>query len=284
MGLAQQTVERLQLGLALARLRDAANKSQQEAASAIGRTAGRISQVENGKGTLNTDELGVLLDFYGVAEDERETVLALGVASRKRQSRRGYVDVLPQPFQRMTDLQVAAEVIDWYECGVIPGLAQSPAYIRALLSSADSIFWEASERETEERIQFRLAQQRRVLRSGQSKTINLVFSEDTLHHLIGGASVMRGQVLHLLQLVEENPRLTIQVVPNSVENNPALGGGLVALEFGEARPVAFASVLHGPYTYYDQPGDTEPMRRIFNRVRELAMSPEDTRSLLITTL
>jgi transcriptional regulator with XRE-family HTH domain len=283
--MAQKTVERLQLGAALTRLRGAAGRSQQEAAAVLGLSTGRISQIEHAKGTLGIEELTRLLDFYEVAGAERETVLALGAASRKRQKRRGYVDTLPEPFQRLTDLQATAEAVGWYECGVVPGLAQSPDYVRALLGSADSIFWDSSEEETANRIEFRLRQQRQVLESPSPQAIRLIFTEDTLHHVVGGPSVMRGQVLHLLQLVERHPRLSIRVVPNSAPDNPALGGGLVVLDFDAGRrPVAFASVLHGPYTYYDQPEDTVPMRRIFDRVQELALSAGESRALLISLL
>ncbi|RKT51719.1 helix-turn-helix domain-containing protein [Saccharothrix australiensis] len=284
MGMAEQTVERRQLGLALARLRDDAGRSQLEAGRAIGRSAGRISQIEHGKGTLGPDELIKLLDFYEVGNDERATILALGTASRRRVKPRGYLDVLPQPFKRLGELQAAAEVISWYECGVMPGLVQSPQYIRSLLGSADSIFWEASEEETSERIEFRLAQQRLVLESQSPRKINLIFTEDTLHHVVGGPSVMRGQVLHLLQMMEEYPMLDVRVVPNAVPDNPALGGGLVVLDFPEGTPVAFVSTLYGAYTYYHQPSDIQPMRRIFERVHQLALSAENTRSLLVNTL
>lgn len=284
MGRARQTVERLQLGLALLRLRNQTKKSQQEAGTAIDRTAGRLSQVENGRGALGARELGKLLDFYGATGEEREMVLALGRASRRREPRRGYVDTLPEPFQRLVELQSAADKINWYECGVVPGLVQSPDYVRAIMRNGDSIYWDSSEEETSERIAFRLGHQRRVLETTAPKKINIVFTEDTLHHDIGGAAVMRGQVLHLLQLVERHPTLSVEVVPTAAPDNPALGGGIIALDFDSGPTITFASVLHGPYTYYDQGVDTEPMRRIFHRVRELALSPEDTRNLLIGML
>lgn len=282
MGQARQTIERLQLGLALTRLRTHAKRSQSEAGAAIGRTAGRLSQVENGRGGLGVEELTKLLDFYGVRGPERETILALGAAARRRATRRGYIDNLPEPFQRMAELQAAANVISWYECGIVPGLVQSPAYVRAIMNLSNSIYWDSSDEETVERILFREEHQRRVLEIGSPRQIDIVFTEDSLDHVIGDASVMRGQLLHLLQLLER--QVDIRIVPNGTANNPALGGGLVVLDFPRATPVSFASVLHGPYTYYDQPEDIEPMQRTFRRVRELALSSEDTRLLLLDRL
>ncbi|WP_367134028.1 helix-turn-helix domain-containing protein [Saccharothrix sp. HUAS TT1] len=279
MALARQTIERLQLGLELTRLRNQAKKSQGEAGAAIGRTPGRVSQVENGRGGLGAEELTKLLDFYGARGRERETILALGAAARRRAPRRGYVDNLPEPFQRLAELQAAADSIHWYECGVIPGLVQSKDYVRAIMALSNSIYWPDSEAETAERIAFRLDHQRRVLETGEPKRIGIVFTEDSLDNVVGDASVMRGQVLHLLQLLER--RVDIRIVPKGTANNPALGGGLVVLDFPQATPVGFASVLHGPATYYDQAEDVEPIQRIFSRVEELALSRADTRALLI---
>ncbi|ACU40794.1 helix-turn-helix domain-containing protein [Actinosynnema pretiosum subsp. pretiosum] len=275
------TVERLQLGVSLTRLRTAARKSQSEAASAIDRTAARLSQVENGKGSLGTEELLKLLDFYGVQGNERNTILALGTAARRRSVRRGYVDTLPEPFQRLVEMQVAASRISWYECGVIPGLVQSPDYVQAIMALSNSIYWEPSEEETGNRISFRLDHQRRVLECGGPKDITVIFTEDSLQHTVGSTSVMRGQVLHLLQLLERHENLTIRVVLNSAVDNPALGGGLVLLDFQESSPVSFAPLLYGPCTYYDQAEDLATMQRMYLRVEELALSRERTRELLI---
>lgn len=276
MGRVRQTVERTQLGLALLRLRTAAKKSQQEAAEAVGRTAARISQVENGKGTLGGEELTKLLIFYGVTGTRRDTLLALGRASRRRQRGHGFVDLLPESYQRLTDMLAATDAIRWYECGLVPGLVQSPDYVAAMIRTAATA---SSEAEVQERIAFRLAQQKGVLDTADSKTIEIVFTEDALRHVIGDHKVMRGQILHMLQLVERHPSVSLRVVPDSAHNNPALGGGLIIV--GTSTPISFAPPLYGPSTYYDQPRDTEPMQRIFDRVRDLALSSSDTRKLLL---
>jgi transcriptional regulator with XRE-family HTH domain len=274
-------VERLQLGLTLQRLRNEAGKSQQEAAEEIGRSAARLSQVENGKGALGTTELVRLLDFYGVKPDERATVLALGKASRRRQPRLGYVDNLPDSFMRYMDLLSAAKRISWYECGVVPGLVQSQSYVKGIVAVGGSFGTEA---ETAERISFRLALQNQVLTSGNAERIDIVFTEDSLQHVVGDQSVMREQVLHMLQLLEQHDALCIRIVPVDTVNNPGLGGGLVALEFESAQPITYATVLYGPSTYYDEPSYTEPMRHLFEQVQDLAWNARETRAALIDFL
>lgn len=281
MGQTRQTVERLQLGLTLQRLRLAADKSQQEAADVIGRSAGRLSQVENGKGALGVEELTRLLDFYGVEGEARATVLALGKASRRRQPRRGYLDTLPDAYPRFMDLLAAARRIAWYDCGVVPGLVQSQNYVKALINAGGS---SRSDEETVERIAFRQDMQRRVLESGTADRIDVVFTEDALLHVVGDESVMREQVLHLLQALEQHAALSIRIIPLEARDNPALGGGMIALEFDTAQPITFASTIYGSSTYYDQPSDTEPMRALFEQVTEIAWSPENSRAALIRFL
>ncbi|MFD4641290.1 helix-turn-helix domain-containing protein [Lentzea sp. NPDC058436] len=281
MGQARQTAERLQLGLTLQRHRLAAGVAQQDAANAIGRSAGRLSQVENGKGALGLDELVRLLDLYGVTSSDRETILSLGKASRRRQPRAGYLDTLPDSYLRFTDMLAAAKRIGYYEAGVMPGIVQSEPYIRALMDAASAV---RSEAETAERIEFRLQSQRRVFELGNAEQIDIVFTEETLLRVVGDEAVMSQQVVYLLGLLDQHPHLEVRIVPLSVGNNPLLGGGLVSLEFENATMITFAPAVWGPSQYFDQPADTGPMRRLFAAAQDIALSPQDSRGALIRFL
>ncbi|MDA3624510.1 helix-turn-helix transcriptional regulator [Saccharopolyspora sp. WRP15-2] len=276
----RQTVERRQLGLMLRRLRDRAGRTQQQAARAIGRDTARISQVETAKGSFSVDELRTLLDFYEVTEDERQTALELGAQARKRQRGRTYTDQLPRSFERLADLQADAKKIGFYDTGIVPGLAQSPDYAKAVIAA---FWWQAPEGEVEKLVSFRIDQQRRVLDSEPPKELAFVLTETALDQVVGSVSVLRGQLLHLLQL-GERPNAVIQVVRRDVPNNPLLGGGLITLDFADAAPrIAFAA-SHGPATYHDQEADTGPMFHAFERAQELALTPKESADLLLTKL
>jgi transcriptional regulator with XRE-family HTH domain len=285
MARARQTLERRQLGLALRRIREASGKSQQEAAEAISRVRSRIVELEDGKGTLNQDDLGKLLDFYGVSGDERNTVLALGAQARKRQRGRTYTDLLPGAFQRFADLEASATEISSYESGVIPGLLQSPGYVRAVIEDGDGVWWEPSDAEREQRVSFRLSRQAKTWDAGESKVLRFVFTEDALHAAVGNLEVMREQLSHILQLINRANDLTVQVLRQATYQNPARGGGFTVFSFGSnGIPVGFSNVVFGPSTYYHDEADTEIMLRGFDRLRELALSPEESRRLIEKTL
>lgn len=281
MAYGRPTVERRQLGLTLKRLREQAKKSQQDAANAIGKARTRITQAESGTGSLSTADLETLLGFYAVEGKDRQIVLALGAETRKRQPRRAYTDLLPGSFQRFADLEADAIKVFCYESGVVPGLLQSRSYVYALIDAADNVWWEPSEDMRENRATFRLDRQRRTLKANKSKTLHFVIGEAALNDVVGSPDVMPEQLRHLLSLIDSQPSLTVQVLPTTIQNNPARGGGLTVLDFGISAPrVGFASVVYGPSTYYGEDVDTAALLRTFKRFRELALSPDESKQLI----
>ncbi|MCA1193182.1 DUF5753 domain-containing protein [Saccharopolyspora sp. 6V] len=182
-------------------------------------------------------------------------------------------------FERLADLQADAGAIGFYDTGIVPGLAQSADYARAVFTACDGIWWPSSAAEVQRRLDFRLEQQRRVLEAPEPKDIALVLTETALDQVVGSPEVLRGQLEHLLGLGARDD-VTVQVVPRSVPNNPVLGEGLITLDFGAAAPRIAFKGSHAPATYYDHEEDTTPMFRAMDRLRELASSPEESVVLL----
>lgn len=284
MGQARQTVERRQLGLTLRRLRKEAGKSQQEAAQAIGKVRSRIVDLEDGRSAAPEEDLVKLLDCYGISGEQREITLALGVEARKRQRRRAYTDLLPGAFQRFADLEASATEISSYESGIIPGLLQSPGYVRSIISAGDGVWWAPSDTELDQRVSFRLARHASVWGEGAPKSLRFVFTEDALHATVGSPEVMHEQHAHILRLVDYNGA-SVQVLPHGIYQNPALGGGFTVFGFGDkGNPVGFSNVVFGPSTYYHDQTDTETMLRGFDHLCELALSLDQSRALIEKTL
>jgi transcriptional regulator with XRE-family HTH domain len=278
---ARQTFERRQLGLTLRRLRNEAGQTQQAAAEAISRARSRVVELEEGIGTLNQDKLATLLDFYAVTGPERDTVLALGAEARKRQRGRVHTDLLPNSFQRFADLEASATEINSYEPSIVPGLLQSPGYVRAAMENADGVWWTSSHSELEERVAFRLRRQARTWDSTDSRTLRFVLTEEALRAAVGSPAVRQEQLQHIRQLLNDHNDLTVQVLSAETYRNPARGGGFTVFRFGDkGTPVGFSSWVFGPSTYFDQEADTTILLRAFDRVQELALSPEKSRQLV----
>jgi len=281
MGTARPTFERRQLGLTMRRLREQAGSSQQIAADLVGRTRTRIVGLEDGTATFNQEELEKLLDGYGVTGDERATVLELGLQARKRQKRRIYVDQLPDAYQRFADLEASATEINWFETGLIPGLLQSPSYMRAIVGEGEGVWWEINDAQGRDRLAFRIERQSRLLESDTQRIFRFVVTEDALRANLGTPAVMQEQLQHLLKLLDAHPDLTVRVLRNDTYGNPARGRGLWIFGFGDrVAPVGYSPAVHGPSAYYDNNADTTIMLRAFHRVWELALSREESRRLI----
>ncbi|WP_197523553.1 helix-turn-helix domain-containing protein [Actinokineospora pegani] len=281
---ARPTVERRQLGLALKRLRERSELSQLAAGQHIGKDDSRISKIEDGLATPKAEDLVKLLELYGVVGNERETIVALGAVARKRQPARAYIDLLPDSFQRFGDLEAAASKIRSYEAGVVPGLLQSHGYIDALFASSDNVWWAPSEDRRRNMAEFRRRRQE-VTWQAKEKELHFVIGEAALDEVNGSTEVMRGQLRHLLDLIDSKPNLMIQMLPKTVPNNPARGGGLTVFEFGISLPrIGFALVVTGPSTYVDDSEDTANMLRALYRLSELSLTPEETRAAITQKL
>lgn len=281
MGTARPTFERRQFGLTMRRLRDAAGKPQQVAADVVGKTRTRIVQLEDGTATFSQEDLEKLLDCYGVTGDERSTTLELGAEARKRQKRRVHVDQLPDAYQRFADFEASATEINWFETGIIPGLLQSPSYMRAVFAECEGVWWQAADPEGEDRLLFRIERQRRLFDSERHRILRFVLTEDSLRANLGRPEVMAEQLKHMLTLLDEHPDLTVRVLRNDVYGNPARGTGVWIFGFGDrGTPVGYSPAVRGPSTYYDNEADTGTMLRAFYRVWELALSRRESRRLI----
>jgi transcriptional regulator with XRE-family HTH domain len=280
-GTARPTFERRQLGLALRRLRDQAGKPQQVAADLLEKTRTRIVQLEDGTATISREELIKLLDCYDVTGDERETVLGLGLQARRRQKRRVHVDHLPNAYQRFADLEASASEINWFETGIIPGLLQSPNYMRAVFAECEGVWWKVDDEQGTDRLAYRIERQARLLGSDERRILRFVVTEDALHANLGSPKVMKEQSSHLLSLIDTRPDLTVRVLPNDAYPNPARGGGLWIFGFGDrAAPVGYSPAILGPSTYYDDETDTSRMLQAFYRIWELSLSRSESRRVI----
>jgi hypothetical protein len=109
---------------------------------------------------------------------------------------------------------------------MVPGLAQTPEYARALLVDGPV---KMSEEEIESRVEIR-ARRQEILTAAEDPTVLwAVLDEAVIRRVVGGPDVMRGQLERLLELAEL-PNVTLQVVPFGRGAHPAIAGPFSILE------------------------------------------------------
>jgi transcriptional regulator with XRE-family HTH domain len=269
------------------RFRDQSRLAQADAAKYLGVNVSKISTFEDGKATLSAAELAKLAAFYSVDDEDLDAIMALGAGSRKRvRTPESAAYALPRSFRLLADLETDARQIIAYQATVIPGLLQSPSYIRSIVSECDGGWWESSEREVSGRVHLREERQRMFWQSDKPRRINAIIGESALESVVGDRAVMVEQLRHLLTLLENRPdAVSVRVLPSDTRKNPCRDGGLTILEFDRTLPkVAFASSPYGPSSFYEKDNDLIPIRRVLDQLGTYALDPERSKELIKSRL
>ncbi|WP_234383218.1 DUF5753 domain-containing protein [Streptomyces dysideae] len=166
----------------------------------------------------------------------------------------------------LAELEAGAASLCSYEPLVIPGLFQTEEYIRALFGDV-----KPKHATTEDAIAFRLERQR-ILVSENAPAVHAVIHEAALRMHYGGPSVMRRQLLHLIEL-SRLPNVTIQVFPFRAQT--FLG---VSTPFLYVRPPVeelATVVLEHPSEpiYRDTQEHLSQYRVLFGRLKDSALPP-----------
>jgi transcriptional regulator with XRE-family HTH domain len=270
------TVRRMLLGAQLRRLRTDAGISREEAGESIRASEWKIHRLENGQVSYKERDIIDLLRFYGVTDpDEIDAFVALAQEANRPGWWDTYSDLLPQWFRVYIDLEWAATLIRSYEGQLVPGLLQTADYMRVLMQGA---FHESS-KDTERRIELRLARQALLTRPGGPRLWAIV-DEAALRRPVGGPEVMRAQVARLLQATEL-PSVILQVLPLAVGAHPGMATAFTILRFpDEALPdVVYLEHLDGAM-YLDKRESVDHYYHIMELISARSVAPEETPEVL----
>jgi DNA-binding XRE family transcriptional regulator len=225
------TVLARRLGGELLRLRDAAGKTQQQAAESISATGTKIVKMERGWVPVRDPDIRVLCEFYGV-DDQQILGRLLGLArlDRERRKAKGWwrQETTPGRIAEYIAMEDAAASVRNWQLSFIPGLLQTPAYTRAM--SVSDGYWDDPEF-IENATQAKQQRQQRLYGERPLRLFTVVW-EAALRQQVGGPSVMRAQLEHLLEAATL-PTVTLQVLPFRAGAHPCMVGPFSILSFTE---------------------------------------------------
>jgi transcriptional regulator with XRE-family HTH domain len=273
--MATATIQRRRLGLALKRAREAAGKTQDDAAAVIDSAASKISRLELGQSGIKLTDLRLLMEYYDVDAHEAESLKQLAKAGRQRGRWSGYESV-PGWLRQYIDLEADASEIMWYQHEVVPGIFQTEAYVRAILTTGQP---RVEEDEINKQIAVRL--ERQAILDQRDKTLRLILSESALRRVVGDAEVMRVQLRRLAEIAEI-PSIMLQVLPFNARSAVDAWAQFTILRFGDdsTSDVVF---LDG-YTnaeYIDRPDVIRAYSHLWNRLQAAASGPVESRNLVL---
>jgi transcriptional regulator with XRE-family HTH domain len=273
-------MRRRRLARALRQYRATSGLSGEDAAKALLCGAGTISRMENGD---SSDPLRVrdALRLYGAPEALVDEMVAIALETRKRGTpgavRRPYQDVVPKRLAEYYELEDEAEQASMVEGECVPGLLQTRAYARALISTWDR---HVSDDEVDRLLSIRMERQERLLGEHALK-LRVVLGQAALLTRVGGAKVLRAQLDQLVTVAREVPTMQIRVLPFSAGARPALGRNFTILSFPDAADpdVIFAESV----TYFvleDETDEVDKFRDAYNQLWDMALDESRSAKLM----
>jgi transcriptional regulator with XRE-family HTH domain len=140
----------------------------------------------------------------------------------------------PGWFAGWPDKEAQARRLRWFEPLVVPGLLQTEAYARAILSTRMG----ATREELDDAVAARIERQR-VLDHEHPPELWVILDEAVLRRAVGGPDVMREQLVRLVES-GQGPNVAIQVIPFSAGAHEGLrGGAFIVADFDSAATIAY---------------------------------------------
>jgi transcriptional regulator with XRE-family HTH domain len=268
------TVRRRELGALLRKLRTGKNLTVEQAADQLLFSMSKLSRMETGHGIATPRDIRDLCDLYGVTDQaERDRMMSLAREGKQAGWWQGYdLDY----FGTYVGLEAAAVEIRYYQSGIVPGLLQTAEYARAMHAAGIP---KITPERTEKLIEVRLMRQR-LLDQDPPLRLDAILDEAVLHREVGGAAVMRAQ-LDWLAKMSKRPNVTIRVIPYSAGAHPAMDSTFNVLAFAGSVPtVVYVEGLVG-WIYVERPQDVARYQEVFEHLRTVALTPQETGDLLL---
>jgi len=274
------TLLRKRLGAALRDLRERAGMDQSQAAARLGSALSKMTRIELGRGksAVSERDLVDLLDLYGVTDPEdRKGLLEL----RRLASSPGWWEQsdiersLPVGLGPYLGLEADAREVKVWEIAYVPGLLQTPAYARAVLSA-----WSKGDRtddEVERLAKIRETRQRRL--DSPNFELWAIVDESALLRPVGGPEVMQEQIAHLLR-ASSLAAVTVQIMPLAKGAHGGMRGSFTLLEFEPGDPtVAYVDSMAGN-VLLEKHAQVRPYVQSFDRLMASAHDPQESAALL----
>ncbi|MGH3550388.1 MAG: helix-turn-helix domain-containing protein [Pseudonocardiaceae bacterium] len=269
------TVRARRLRRELKRLRNNAGLNVDDAGRQAGMSGPTISRIESGKRGMTVDEVEKLLDTYQVPVPQQREYLEMAERAADRGWWQAYGSALTDATQTQIALEEDATTITNFEPVVVPGLLQTAAYARAVIST---VGLDVTPRQVEAMVAARMARQAILTRPDPPQLIT-VLDEGVLHREVGGRAVMARQLRQLIEAATSQPNVTVQVIPFTAGAHAAVEGSFAVIEFG-MEPGAVLLEGKTADLFLEEPDEIATYQDIASRLQQSALEADDTVALI----
>jgi transcriptional regulator with XRE-family HTH domain len=267
----QLTARARAFGAELRSWRERANLEGQHIARQLSWSAAKVSNIEFGRRGVSEVDAAMYLACCTRPGDDIKQVLAFF---------HDQWDYLVQPHDtKLADellslitLETTASAIYNFELAVIPGLLQTEAYARALISSGLT-----PEGAVETKVRTRKDRQV-LLRREWPPHCDFFIHEHALRMRVGSEAIMNDQLLHLV-FASARPHVRIRVVPAQAGPHAGLSGAFTLMKYLKAKQVIYLE-HHVASLFLDSSECVTPYREVLTRLASAALSEGQSRAWL----
>ncbi|MBB5906398.1 helix-turn-helix domain-containing protein [Actinoalloteichus hymeniacidonis] len=262
------TPKAVALGAALRRAREDVGLSARALSLKMHLTASTVSRWESGARSPRPVDVAAVLAVLGVPEEEREELVEM---ARSTANRQWIAAGLPEQRRALTALleaeRDAAEIVCLSPL-LIPGLMQTSAYARAIMSGGG-----VPQDEVETRVRVRIGRREVYARRDRPVKVLAILGEGALRRMVGGRTVLVSQ---LRVLIDEAslPTVDLRIIPHSAGWSPDLEGSFDLLTFPDTRDPIVHIENRRSALFFHELDDVEAYRESLDTVMSVAMSPE----------
>ncbi|MBF6333207.1 helix-turn-helix domain-containing protein [Nocardia transvalensis] len=275
------TVARWELVLRIRRRREQLGVDVASIIKALGIAKAYWSHFETDRRLIPEDKLKMLFSVLEFDAEEQSELLALRSAGKERGWWHRYGALFSEETMRLWGMEYGAESVRIYESLMVTGLLQTADYARALMSTDTTFIRQA---EVDQRVEVRMKRQER-LGGDDPVELNCVMSQAALLQQVGGPEVLKGQLNHLIQLLEDHENVDVRILPFTARGGLPLGGATFYL-FDFDGPVLPTLAWH---EFPVIPGfieDSEKVRALnisFSQMESTALNRTDSLALIKQT-
>jgi hypothetical protein len=231
----------------------------------------KLIRIEAGYVSISTNDVKALLSHYQVRDPvEVSDLVDLARVARQRTWWSQYRDSVPPAYFSYIGLEAEASKLCFYQSVGMPGLLQTEAYAQAVAKIVIPNFDDPTEAQAS--VALRMRRQREVFGRPDPPIIEVVLDEATLHRQTGGRSVMREQLMHLINLTNTGT-FTIQVLPFTSPVYTPLGQFVIIRFAGAEDPDVVYLESTGLEDVLDHPEGVSLHVHTFAGLQRASLSP-----------
>lgn len=265
------TVRQRELAARLRKLRIDLELNVDEVAKELLCSSTKISRIETGARRATLRDVRDLSRLYKVTDEVADELMELAQEAREPGWWTKFTDLKLSPY---IGLEQDATVINYFSMYFLHGLVQTEEYARSIIKGMTP---KISPEVFEQRVEARRLRQE-LLNRDKPPRFRMLLDESVLYRQIGGPDVMAAQLDKILLLMQEQ-KVSVQIIPFEAGAYDSSDSNFVYLKFDDRPDLPDIVFVEGlvSHLYHERPDETERYRESFENLRDLALSPSESR-------